>query len=442
MLPDGWQKKTVLELGRGRAGTVQTGPFGSQLHSDDYVQDGVPLLLIRNIGPTGLNLSDLPRITHEDAQRLARYSLRPGDVVFSRVGRVGSCFLATEEHSGWIISGQTLRIRVPYEELDPRYFIYALRDKEVQDLVTGASVGTTRTSINTSILENLSVRLPPFRHQSRIADTLATVDRAIEQTEALIGKYQRIKTGLMQDLLTRGIDEHGRLRDPATHKFKPSPLGYVPDEWRVKPLREVANILHGYAFSSQFFSEDDNGVVLLTPGNFHVSGGLYFEPRNTKFYTGRIPQEFILSDDDILVVMTDLTKEMAILGNTVALHYSKRVLHNQRIGRVQVFDLKASVPNYLVLAMNSPFCKSVIKATATGTTVRHTSPDKIRSVLLPFPQPNEQKAIVCIVAFHDNLVGHELAALSKLRRLKTGLMQDLLTGKVSVEPLLRSQTPR
>ena len=76
--------------------------------------------------------------------------------------------------------------------------------------------------------------------QTKIAEILSTVDQAIEQTEALIAKQQRIKTGIMQDLLTRGIDEHGNLRSEQTHRFKDSPLGRIPMEWEVKPWSRLA----------------------------------------------------------------------------------------------------------------------------------------------------------------------------------------------------------
>ena len=113
MAPDGWRWCTIGELGHGSVDVVQTGPFGAQLHSNDYVPEGIPFVLIKNMTDAGIDATGMPRISLNDARRLARYSLRPGDVVFSRVGRVGSCFLATIDHEGWIISGQLLRIRLP-----------------------------------------------------------------------------------------------------------------------------------------------------------------------------------------------------------------------------------------------------------------------------------------------------------------------------------------
>ena len=91
------------------------------------------------------------------------------------------------------------------------------------------------SKLNQSALRSITICLPEQEYeQNKIADILSTVDQAIDQTEALIAKQQRIKTGLMQDLLTRGIDEEGNLRSEDTHEFKDSPLGRIPVEWEVK----------------------------------------------------------------------------------------------------------------------------------------------------------------------------------------------------------------
>ncbi len=99
LIPQEWKYHTVLELGDGHRDTVQTGPFGAQLHAEDYVEEGIPLILIKNIKESGLDETDIPKITIEDAERLSRYRVRQGDIVFSRVGRVGSCFLAEKEQN-------------------------------------------------------------------------------------------------------------------------------------------------------------------------------------------------------------------------------------------------------------------------------------------------------------------------------------------------------
>ncbi len=130
-------------------------------------------------------------------------------------------------------------------EYDSEFVYYNLKYninkiKNLGEETTFAEISKTALSkIQISFLENK-------QEQTQIATILSTIDRAIEQTEALIAKQQRIKTGLMQDLLTKGIDENGNIRSEETHEFKDSPLGRIPVEWEVKRLEKFPLFLMGY----------------------------------------------------------------------------------------------------------------------------------------------------------------------------------------------------
>ena len=127
-------------------------------------------------------------------------------------------------------------IRPNPEQLDSIYLAKQLSTSQVARYFAIQASGSTRYGLPILRLKLLKSLLPPKPEQTKIAEILSTVDRAIEQTEALIAKQQRIKTGLMQDLLTRGIDEHGNLRSEQTHQFKDSPLGRIPVEWEVRKM--------------------------------------------------------------------------------------------------------------------------------------------------------------------------------------------------------------
>lgn len=133
-----------------------------------------------------------------------------------------------------------------------RCFLKAFIEFYLPEL-TKASHGSTMQHITRKELARFAALFPVCeKEQSKIAEVLSTVDRAIEQTEALIAKQQRIKTGLMQDLLTRGIDQQGNLRSEATHKFKDSPLGRFPLSWSVVPLGELAGVSSGITLGKAY----------------------------------------------------------------------------------------------------------------------------------------------------------------------------------------------
>ncbi|MGP5221087.1 restriction endonuclease subunit S [Psychrobacter celer] len=195
---------------------------------------------------------------------------------------------------------------------------------------------------------------------------------------------------------------------------------------RNKPIKNFASIKHGYAFSSQYFSKDKQDYILLTPGNFHIDKKLYFGS-NTKYYSGPIDSEYVLSNGDLLVVMTDLTKNMAILGNAVILHSELPVLHNQRIGLI---DTSSDVSKeYLCYLINSESVKRCIKATASGTTVRHTSPSKILDIRAYLPPLPEQQKIAKILTTWDKAISTTERLIDNSKQQKKALMQQLLTGK-------------
>ena len=191
-------------------------------------------------------------------------------------------------------------------------------------------------------------------------------------------------------------------------------------------IKEFASIKHGFAFEGKYFSSEKQEHILLTPGNFHVDQKLYFGS-NTKYYRGPIPEDYVLSKDDLLVVMTDLTKNMAILGNAVILKSELPVLHNQRIGLVQS---KPDISkDYLCYLLNSEHVKKYVKATASGTTVRHTSPSKILDVKVHIPPLPEQRKIAKILSTWDKAISTTERLIDNSKQQKKALMQQLLTGK-------------
>lgn len=156
-------------------------------------------------------------------------------------------------------------------------------------------------------------------------------------------------------------------------------------------LGDYISIKHGYAFKGDGISTEDNGIVLVTPGNFAIGGG--FKEEKCKFFTDEYPSEYVLSPDDLIVTMTDLSKEMDTLGYSALIPKSNRVyLHNQRIGLIRINrdDLDK---HYLYWFMRTHNYQRTIAGGASGTTVHHTSPGRICEVEVDFPDLLTQKKV-------------------------------------------------
>ena len=154
-------------------------------------------------------------------------------------------------------------------------------------------------------------------------------------------------------------------------------------------LGDYIKIKHGYAFKGDFITTDDNGVVLVTPGNFEIGGG--FKEEKCKFFSSDYPDDYVLKPDDLIVSMTDLSKTIDTLGYSALVPDSERVyLHNQRIGLIEI--LRDDVDkHFLYWFMRTPYYQKTIAATSTGSTVHHTSPDRICEVGVEFPDYEIQK---------------------------------------------------
>lgn len=209
--------------------------------------------------------------------------------------------------------------------------------------------------------------------------------------------------------------------------FKKSEMGLIPADWEIKKLGELTKLTNGYAFSSDFYS--DAGPILLTPGNFKLDGGLYFNKRNTLRYCGTTNKSMQFKKGDLLIVMTDLTPGCNLLGKPGFVNTDEVVLHNQRIGKITVFN-KIVTSKYLYWFFVSELFSKRMKDTATGSTVRHTSVGSINNSFIPLPPTLiEQDLIATALSDTDALIGSLEKLIAKKKAIKQGTMQQLLTGK-------------
>lgn len=177
----------------------------------------------------------------------------------------------------------------------------------------------------------------------------------------------------------------------------------MKEAWKECKLGDIVKIKHGYAFEGKFISSDDNNIVLVTPGNFAIGGG--FQEKKCKFFHSTYPSEYILRENDIIVTMTDLSKDGDTLGYSAKVPYSdKRIyLHNQRIGLVQF--IKSEVDkNFIYWFMRSPLYQKTVLSTSSGSTVKHTSPNRICEISINLPPLATQQKIAKILSSLDEKI--------------------------------------
>jgi len=228
----------------GDVATVQTGPFGSQLHQADYVNDGTPIITAEHLGENRILHSNLPRVTDEDRTRLSKYWLQEGDIVFSRVGSVDRRAYVKDLEDGWLFSGRCLRVRPINESTDGKYLSYFFGLEEFKTRIRAVAVGATMPSLNTSIMSNIEVRLPNIETQKEIAQILTSLDDKIEINQQMNQTLEAMAQAIFKEWFVNFNfpDFDGELVDG------------LPKGWRKGSVLEIATLLSG---GTQKTSEPD-----------------------------------------------------------------------------------------------------------------------------------------------------------------------------------------
>ncbi|MGM0856239.1 MAG: restriction endonuclease subunit S [Pseudomonadota bacterium] len=180
-------------------------------------------------------------------------------------------------------------------------------------------------------------------------------------------------------------------------------------DWPTTRLGELVAIKHGYAFKGAYFSDAPTNDVLVTPGNFAIGGG--FKDDKLKFYEGPVQQEYVLNRDDLVVTMTDLSKEADTLGYPALIPdgNEQRYLHNQRVGLVKIKSDEID-KIYLYFLMRTFDYRTHVLGSASGSTVKHTSPSKIESFEFNLPPLEIQEKVGQFLISFENksLINHQI----------------------------------
>ena len=211
-------KKTLL----GSIADIQTGPFGSQLHKEDYVENGTPIVTVEHLGNRVFTEQNLPMVSDYDKERLNKYVLCEGDIVFSRVGSVDRCSYVDSNHSGWMFSGRCLRVR-PSNILYPLYLYYYFCMESTKRFVRNIAVGATMPSINTKLMGEVEVSVPSIDTQKRIVTILSSIDDKIELNAVINENLEQQAQAIFRSWF---VD------------FEPFG-GVMPDDWRTGALSEI-----------------------------------------------------------------------------------------------------------------------------------------------------------------------------------------------------------
>jgi len=318
-----------------------------------------------------------------------------------------------------------------------QYLFYWLFSRFCQKQITDRITGSAQPGLSSTFIKNFLVPRPPLPEQRKIAEILETIDNAIEKTDAIIEKYKRIKQGLMQDLLTKGVVSEGegeserwRLRDENIDKFKDSPLGRIPEEWEVVDVYGHVNLINGGTPSTARPEFWNGSIPWLSVEDFNIgkrwvfSSSKYITELGLKQSATKLLKKgmLIISARGTVGVLAQLGADMGFNQSCYGLDAKDKMkLSNDFL----YYALKHFITSFLSLAYGNVF----------NTITRET----FKEILIPLPPLPEQQRIASILSQIDEVIEKEQAYKEKLERIKKGLMEDLLTGKVRVNHLIEEE---
>lgn len=392
-IPEDWEVRTINSFC-----SVKTGPFGSMLHAEDYVAKGTPIVTTEHFknGILPLVGKDIPQVGIEDLKRMSSYTLTKDDIVFSRVGSVDINALVTVRQKGWLFSGRVLRVR-PFKQTDSLYLHYGLLKHSVRSDIVSRAVGLTMASINTKILGETELSLPPLNEQHRIASALTSIDKLISSLGKLIEKKKNIKQGTMQQLLT------GKTR-----------LKGFTEPWVEKKLGDIGSL----AMCKRIFQEETSekgDVPFYKIGTFGQQADAYITKGKYEQFKQmyRFPQK-----GDVLI------SAAGTIGRTV--------IYNGEPAYFQDSNIVWLAHNGKYITNN--FLFYIYQRTdwnTEDTTIARLYNNNFNNTCIHFPSSiTEQQAIATILTKMDDEITALEAKKAKYEAIKQGMMQQLLTGKI------------
>lgn len=424
-LPDGWRKIFLSKVAAIIPSNVDKKIYPNEIsvllcnYMDVYAND----YLTSKIQYTSGSVSSL---------EFQKFKLIKGDVIITKDSEtpddIAVPAVVIDEMEN-VVCGYHLALIRPNNEIDGAYLSKALQTHQCRRHFGNAANGATRYGLTHKVISFCPILLPPKLEQSKIFEILSTIDQAIEKTEQLIAKYERIKTGLMQDLLTRGIDENENIRSEETHEFKDSPLGRIPVEWDVKALEKLVEpnspIVYGILMPGYGY---DNGIPVIKVKDINadeidLENLLLTSPEIASAY-----ERSKLKEGDLL---------FTIRGTVGRCAFVPKSLNNANItqdtARLRIANVNSKfVRHYFDMAKS----KSYIELNTIGLAVKGINLGELRKLLIAVPPKNESDRIVVKIDIQQDFIKNERKELFKLKNLKNALMQDLLTGKVRVDTLM------
>ena len=372
---------------------IQTGPFGSQLHKEDYVDVGTPIVTVEHLGSRVFSEQNLPMVSEADRSRLSKYVLKKGDIVFSRVGSVDRCSFVDQKHDGWMFSGRCLRVR-PSEEVDSLFLYYFFCLNTTKEFVRSIAVGATMPSINTKLLGEVEVVCPEIEEQRKIADILSKIDDKIEENQKINENLEQQAKALYQQMFIENTS---------------------PD-WIEGSLRDIADITMGQSPSGSSYNEDGIGAIF-----FQGRAEFSFRFPTIRLYTTE-PKRMACANDILMSVRApvgdlNIAHTDCCIGRGLAAIHSKT--NHQSFVLYTMFSLRKQLDVF----------------NGEGTVFGSINRSSLNDMPILIPSDETIEEFERIVAPMDAAIRNNYDEICRLQAIRDTLLPRLMSGELDVSSI-------
>lgn len=407
-IPEEWYISKLSELAQ-----IKRGASPRPINNPKWFSEkkNVGWIRISDVTKTKKYLNSTEQYLSDEGVAKSRL-VKPNDLIMSICATVGKPIILNIDaciHDGFILFDDLNNSKIITD-----YLYYLLQKKEEE--FKGMGQTGTQANLNTNIVGSTLIAIPTIKEQKKIASILSTVDKQIDNVDALIEKNKELKKGLMQTLLTKGIGHT---------KFKKTEIGEIPEEWEVKKVEDICEVKGGKRLPKGYQLEDeDNAFPYIRVADMYMGGikqdDIKYVPRDI---VDKI-KNYKISKDDLFI---SVAGTLGIVGQVPDELDGANLTENaDKLCNIQINKL------YLMKVLQSNIIQSIIEAEQTKSAQPKLALTRIKEFLIPIPSDREQVKIASILVEVDEKINVYENKKNKLEMLKKGLMQKLLIGKIRV----------
>ncbi|MGM0567710.1 MAG: restriction endonuclease subunit S [Elusimicrobiota bacterium] len=410
-IPVDWELSTIKDVAEKKRYSIVDGTFGSQIKINGYVKKGIPVIEMENISDNKFNESFENFVSEKKYPEVKRSTVHPNDLLISKTGPLGLVARVPENIDRAIITSRLAKITFS-KKIDTVFAYFYLLHMNSIGYWASVAHGSTMKILNISLIRRMPIPIPPLQEQRNIAEILTSIDNAIEKSENIIEQSEKLKKGLIKELLTKGIGHK---------KFKKTKSGKIPASWKIAKMGDIVNISGGTTPSTRKKRYWVGGQILwATPTDITSLGSIYIGDTAKKITESAVNETAIKIQDSGTILMTS----REAIGYAAIAKYP--ITTNQCFINISCSDKIINLYFYYWIL----FKKKLFKSLAQGSTFLKLSKKTFKKVRMPLPKIKEQRKIVSILKDTDKKIQKEVEKKEALENLKKGLMQRLLTGKI------------